>query len=188
MEMQINTMMTAGAGLAYTALQPAGGAGQQAGAVAPSNPDQAAVGMAGNIADIVEINNSPARGTPAGTVQPAAAAGAGSQPSAAPGAASQTAVTPGEVNPESVTPGAANQAADQQPKPVGNENPGNSKGVVFSFNALANTEVIKFMDIKGNVVAQIPPRMYLKMMEAMGNSMEEITGGRTTGKILDKIV
>jgi hypothetical protein len=143
MEMQINTTMTAGAGLTYNAPQPTSDAGQSGAGVAPSNPDQATVNMAANVTDVVEINNNPA------SVKPT-----------------------------------ANDVA----KVGNNENPTNSKGVVVSFDQLANTEVIKFMDIKGNVVAQVPPRMYLKMMEAMGSSMAEMTGGSTTGKHLDEIV
>lgn len=143
MDMQINSIAAASAGLTYTAPQQAGGTSQLSGTeIAPSNPNQAAVNAAGNVADAVEINN----------------------------------------------PALEKQTANNILKAGNNENPTGSKGVVVSYDQLASTEVIKFMDIKGNVVAQIPPRMYLKMMEATGGSMEEIMGGGTTGKLLDEIV
>ncbi len=143
MEMQINAIATASASLTYTAPQQTGGNSQLSGPeIAPSGPDQAAVNAAGNVADVVEINN----------------------------------------------PALEKQTANDILKAGNSENPTGSKGVVVSFDQLASTEVIKFMDIKGNVVAQVPPRMYLKMMEAMGGDMDGVTGASITGQNLDEIV
>lgn len=45
-----------------------------------------------------------------------------------------------------------------------------TKSVVFEYNKKTGDSVVKFMDAKGNVVAQVPPEQYLKMKELMGGS------------------
>jgi uncharacterized FlaG/YvyC family protein len=69
-----------------------------------------------------------------------------------------------------------------------------AKSVVFEYDKQSGESIVKFMDDKGNVVAQTPPEQYLKMEQLMGKAKGleiravegDMQGMRITGVFLNK--
>lgn len=63
------------------------------------------------------------------------------------------------------------------------ENLATKGSVVFEYDALSRASIVKFLDMKGNVISQVPPEQYLKTLQMRGSSPEDEKGTLVNKKV-----